>query len=111
LKQLGRNWVDLHAWFRHTFATDLVLKGMNPYHVMILTRHKSVQSFRRYTKAADQAAAEAAFMKLSEGRSWQLHSTTITTMMINRPREEPLVVQKSLERLAIAGVSNKTEIA
>ncbi len=34
---------------------------MNPYHVMTLTRHKSVQSFRRYTKAADHAAAEAAF--------------------------------------------------
>jgi integrase/recombinase XerD len=46
---------------RHTFATNLVLKGMNPYHVMTLTRHKSVQSFRRYTKAAYQAAAEAAF--------------------------------------------------
>ena len=46
---------------RHTFATNLVLKGMNPYHVMTLTRHRSVQSFRRYTKAADQAAAETAF--------------------------------------------------
>ena len=54
--------LNLHAHqFRHTFATNLVLKGMNPYHVMTLTRHKSVQSFRRYTKAADQAAAEAAF--------------------------------------------------
>lgn len=58
-KETGLN---LHAHqFRHTFATNLVLKGMNPYHVMTLTRHKSVQSFRRYTKAADQAAAEAAF--------------------------------------------------
>jgi len=45
----------------HTYATNLVLDGMNPYHVMTLTRHKSVQSFRRYTKAADQQAAEAAF--------------------------------------------------
>jgi len=54
--------LDIHAHqFRHTFATNLVLKGMNPYHVMTLTRHKSVQSFRRYTKAADQVAAEAAF--------------------------------------------------
>ncbi|WP_206751807.1 hypothetical protein [Chroococcidiopsis cubana] len=34
---------------------------MNPYHVMTLTRHKSVQSFRRYTQAADRQAAEAAF--------------------------------------------------
>ena len=54
--------IDFHAHqFRHTFATNLVLKGMNPYHVMTLTRHKSVQNFRRYTKAADQAAAEKAF--------------------------------------------------
>lgn len=58
--------LDLHAHqFRHTFATNLVLKGMNPYHVMTLTRHKSVQSFRRYTKAADQAAAEAAFYEVN----------------------------------------------
>jgi len=54
---------------RHTFATTLVLKGMNPYHVMTLTRHRSVQSFRRYTKAADQAAAEAAFYKIESGNS------------------------------------------
>lgn len=46
---------------RHTFATELVLQGMNPYHVMTITRHRSTSSFRRYTKAADQAAAEAAF--------------------------------------------------
>ena len=58
-KQTG---IDFHAHqFRHTFATNLVLKGMNPYHVMTLTRHKSVQNFRRYTKAADQQAAEKAF--------------------------------------------------
>jgi integrase/recombinase XerD len=56
---------DFHAHqFRHTFATNLVLKGMNPYHVMTLTRHKSPQSFRRYTKAADELAAEKAFRDL-----------------------------------------------
>lgn len=61
--------LDLHAHqFRHTFATNLVLKGMNPYHVMTLTRHKSVQSFRRYTKAADQAAAEAAFYEITDSK-------------------------------------------
>lgn len=54
---------------RHTFATTLVLKGMNPYHVMTLTRHRSVQSFRRYTKAADQAAAEAAFYEIESPAS------------------------------------------
>jgi integrase/recombinase XerD len=57
---------DFHAHqFRHTFATNLVLKGMNPYHAMTLTRHKSPQSFRRYTKAADELAAEKAFRELS----------------------------------------------
>jgi integrase/recombinase XerD len=57
---------NFHAHqFRHTFATNLVLKGMNPYHVMTLTRHKTAQSFRRYTKAADQLAAENAFRELS----------------------------------------------
>jgi integrase/recombinase XerD len=56
---------DFHAHqFRHTFATNLVLKGMNPYHVMTLTRHKSPQTFRRYTKAADELAAEKAFRDL-----------------------------------------------
>ena len=59
--------IEFHAHrCRHTFATNLVLKGMNPYHVMTLTRHRSVQSFRRYTKAADQAAAEAAFYETTD---------------------------------------------
>jgi integrase/recombinase XerD len=58
---------DFHAHqFRHTFATNLVLKGMNPYHVMTLTRHKSTQNFRRYTKAADLAAAEQAFRDIQK---------------------------------------------
>jgi integrase/recombinase XerD len=57
---------DFHAHqFRHTFATNLVLKGMNPYHVMTLTRHKSPQNFRRYTKAADAMAAEQAFREIT----------------------------------------------
>lgn len=54
--------IDLHAHrFRHTFATDLVLRGMDTYHVMTLTRHKSMQSFKRHTKRADQISAEKAF--------------------------------------------------
>lgn len=59
--------INVHAHrFRHTFATNLVLKGMNPYHAMTLTRHRSVQNFRRYTKAADQVAAEAAFEEIMD---------------------------------------------
>ncbi len=59
---------DFHAHqFRHTFATNLVLKGMNPHHVMTLTRHKSSQTLRRYTKAADEIAAEQAFRAIEHG--------------------------------------------
>jgi integrase/recombinase XerD len=53
---------------RHTFATNLVIDGMNPYHVMTLTRHKSVNNFRRYTKAADQTAAENAYFEHLQNR-------------------------------------------
>ncbi len=54
--------IDLHAQrFRHTFALDLVVRGMDPHQVMTLTRHKSVQSFKRYTQCAQQVAAEQAF--------------------------------------------------
>jgi integrase/recombinase XerD len=60
---------DFHAHqFRHTFATNLVLKGMNPHHVMTLTRHKSSQTLRRYTKAADEIAAEQAFRAIEHGQ-------------------------------------------
>ncbi|KAM3090913.1 tyrosine-type recombinase/integrase [Phormidesmis sp. 146-12] len=71
--------IEFHAHrCRHTFATNLVLKGMNSYHVMTLTRHRSVQSFRRYTRAADQAAAEAAF-----------YETTGTSQIKESPGSEP----------------------
>lgn len=60
----GRTGIDFHAHsFRHTFGTNLMLKGMNPYHVMTLMRIKSLGTFKRYTKAAEQAAAEAEFRK------------------------------------------------
>jgi integrase/recombinase XerD len=56
--------IDFHAHnFRHTFGTNFVLKGMNPYHVMSIMRIKSPSTFKRYTKAAEQAAAEAEFRK------------------------------------------------
>ncbi|MDZ4878237.1 MAG: hypothetical protein CLLPBCKN_007672 [Chroococcidiopsis cubana SAG 39.79] len=53
--------IDSDLNLNRSLQTNLVLDGMNPYHVMTLTRHKSVQSFRRYTQAADRQAAEAAF--------------------------------------------------
>ncbi|WP_373543942.1 tyrosine-type recombinase/integrase [Chamaesiphon sp.] len=62
--------VSIHPHqFRHTFATNMMVQGMNPYHVMTMTRHRSTASFRRYTKAADQAAAEAAFYHMIESHN------------------------------------------
>jgi integrase/recombinase XerD len=54
--------IDFHAHqLRHTFATNLILSGMNPYHAMTLTRHKSKDAFKIYTVSAEQKAAEADF--------------------------------------------------
>jgi len=56
--------IDFHAHqLRHTFATNMVLEGMNPQHVMVMTRHKSSSSFKRYITAAEQQAAEKEFRR------------------------------------------------
>lgn len=46
---------------RHTFATGLLLGGVDSFHARTLTRHKSEVSFKRYAKRALSAAAEQAF--------------------------------------------------
>jgi integrase/recombinase XerD len=52
--------------FRHTFATRLVLKGVDSYLARKLTRHESEGAFRRYSEQARQQAAEDQFRKLFE---------------------------------------------
>jgi integrase/recombinase XerD len=48
--------IDFHAYrFRHTFAMNLVAQGISSHHAITLTRHRSIQNFRRYTQAAEQA--------------------------------------------------------
>ncbi|MGG6264313.1 hypothetical protein ACQ4M3_00455 [Leptolyngbya sp. AN03gr2] len=51
---------------RHTFGTNHVLIGMNPHHIMTIMRQKNPINFRRYTKAAEQAAAESEFYKFEK---------------------------------------------
>ena len=46
---------------RHTYATKLLLKGVDSLHARTLTRHKSEITFKRYAKRALTAAAERAF--------------------------------------------------
>jgi integrase/recombinase XerD len=46
---------------RHTYATRLLLLGMDSYLARSLTRHQSETSFNRYAKRARAVAAEKAF--------------------------------------------------
>jgi integrase/recombinase XerD len=60
---------DLHPHlFRHTYATDLLLMGVDPAHARRLTGHKSEQAFQRYTlRGEQQAAIEAFYRAIGEG--------------------------------------------
>jgi integrase/recombinase XerD len=59
--------IDFHSHQgRHTFGTNYLLDGLDPHHIMTMMRHKNPQNFRRYTKAAEQAAAEGAFLKFHQ---------------------------------------------
>ncbi|MBD1871285.1 tyrosine-type recombinase/integrase [Cyanobacteria bacterium FACHB-471] len=49
---------------RHTFASNLVLNGMDAYLAMALTRHRSVTAFKRYSSKARQKQAERAFRQM-----------------------------------------------
>jgi integrase/recombinase XerD len=51
---------------RHTFGTQLMKNGMSAFDVQTLMRHSSPVSTRRYTKAANQAAAEGRFRELGD---------------------------------------------
>ena len=48
---------------RHTFATGLLLRGMESLHARTLTRHRSEASFKRYAKRVLAASAEQAFYR------------------------------------------------
>lgn len=54
---------------RHTFATNLILSGMEPYSAMTLMRQKSMTNFRRYAKAANYIKAEKEFKEISKNKS------------------------------------------
>lgn len=55
---------------RHTFASNLVLDGMDAYLAMALTRHRSISVFKRYSSKARERQAERAFLQL-RGESWE----------------------------------------
>lgn len=49
---------------RHTFASNLILNGMDAYLAMALTRHRSVTAFKRYSNRARQTQAERVFWQI-----------------------------------------------
>jgi integrase/recombinase XerD len=49
---------------RHTFASNLVLDGMDTYLAMALTRHRSISAFKRYSNRAREKQAERAFRQI-----------------------------------------------
>ena len=75
-KMLERHWSnelrvvlaalrDLHPHqFRHTYATMLMMKRLDPAHIQRLTGHESAEVFRRYTRGVEQQAACQAFWDL-----------------------------------------------
>ena len=48
---------------RHTIATNMILQGLDPMLAMEITRHKSPDSYKRYSKRATQIRAEQAFLQ------------------------------------------------
>ncbi|NJM68696.1 MAG: tyrosine-type recombinase/integrase [Acaryochloris sp. RU_4_1] len=53
---------------RHTVATQMVSRGMNPLLARQITRHKSEKSFERYSQRALQIQAEEQFLQLFADR-------------------------------------------
>lgn len=49
---------------RHTFASNLVLGGMDAYLAMALTRYRSISVFKSYTNRAREKQAERAFRQM-----------------------------------------------
>jgi integrase/recombinase XerD len=49
---------------RHTVATEMVSRGMNPLLARQITRHKSEKSFERYSQRALQKQAEVEFLEV-----------------------------------------------
>ena len=61
------NLPDLHPHqFRHSYATDLLLKGLDPSHARRLTGHKGEKAFRRYTLRSEEAAIAAYYRAVGE---------------------------------------------
>ncbi len=76
---------------RHTFATMLMLQGMESFHARTLTRHQSEATFQRYAKRAKQRAAEQAFYALM-GEPHPEAASPGATAEESNPEVPPLLV-------------------
>lgn len=55
---------DLHPHtFRHTYATELLLQGLDPTYAQKLTGHRNELALKRYTLRSEQEAAISAYYR------------------------------------------------
>ncbi|NJR57295.1 MAG: tyrosine-type recombinase/integrase, partial [Acaryochloris sp. CRU_2_0] len=85
---------DLHPHqFRHTSATEYLRMGLDPAHARRLTGHTDERSFRRYTVAAEQEAAIAAYYRAQEAGQAEL---LVYAKTLNRKQRQLLEVMAEL---------------
>jgi integrase len=77
VKDLGRaaGLENVHSYRgRHTFASRLIEDGMDAYLAMQLTRDRSVQAFKTYSKQVRYQAAKTAYWKGLKEKERQVQS-------------------------------------
>ncbi|MBW4550783.1 MAG: tyrosine-type recombinase/integrase [Aphanocapsa sp. GSE-SYN-MK-11-07L] len=77
---------------RHTVATEMVSRGIDPLLAMQITRHKSPKSFERYSQRALQKQAEEQFLQVfSERRPGEPEPSALPSV-----KESPLPLEQLL---------------
>jgi integrase/recombinase XerD len=77
---------------RHTVATEMVSRGIDPLLAMQITRHKSPKSFERYSQRALQKQAEEQFLQVfSEQRPGEPERSALPSR-----KESPLPLEQVL---------------
>lgn len=72
---------------RHTIATEMVSRGMDPLLARQITRHKSEKSFERYSKRALQKQAEAQFLDMFGDGESMAKETILTPKLVTELEE------------------------
>jgi integrase/recombinase XerD len=92
---------ELHPHqFRHTAATELLRKGLDPAHARRLTGHTDERSFRRYTLRSEQEAAIEAYYRAIEGKE---SKEKVYAKRLDRKQRKLLEAMAEISGLDIVG--------